>query len=263
MLAYAWPLVISGFAGIVNEMLDRASMKYLLQGSPSYRLEQLGIYGANYKLTMLISMFTQAYRYAAEPFFFRNAGTGNALQTQADAAKWYTITASGGMLAVLLYLDIAKHFIDARYHVGLAVVPILSVANVLLGVYYNFSVWYRLKDKTAIGAGIAIVGAGITVLTNFLLIPRIGYMGAAWATLICYTFMAVATWYTGRVYYPVAYPLGRMFFYVAFALALFVLLSGVKVLMNSQILVFVVATGLFLLFILAVWFLELRKPKSV
>ncbi len=219
MLAYAAPLVVVGFAGIVNEMLDRAMMPRLLPGSIEENRAQLGIYAANYKLAMLVSIFTQAYRYAAEPFFFRQAKDKNAPQTMADAARLFTLAASGAMLGVLLFLPVVKGFIDEKYHSGLFVVPILLLANVFLGIYYNVSVWYRLKDMTALGARISLIGAAITIVLNLILVPTMGYAGAAWATLACYVFMAVATGVIGQRHLPVPYPVGRLALFVGSSLA--------------------------------------------
>lgn len=220
MVAYAAPLIVVGLAGIVDEMFSRAMLKYMLPGTTKENLGQVGIFGANYKLAALITLFTQAYRYAAEPFFFRHAQDKDALRTQAEVTKWFTIASAAGMLGILLFIDLVKHFIGSKFHSGLHVVPILLCANLLLGVYYNFSVWYRLKDRTGLGAWISLAGAGITVLLNLFLIPRFGYYGAAWVTLVCYAFMCWATWLAGRKHYPVPYPLGRMTLYPIAALAL-------------------------------------------
>lgn len=220
MLVYAGPLIIVGLAGIVDEMFSRAMLKYLLPGTPKENLGQVGIFGANYKLAALITLFTQAYRYAAEPFFFRHANDKDAMRTQAEVTKWFTIAGAAGMLGILLFLDVVKYFIGEKFHGGLPVVPILLVANLLLGVYYNFSVWYRLKDRTGLGAWISVGGAVITIVLNLLLIPSFGYYGAAWVTLACYAFMSWATWITGRKHYPVPYQLGRMALYPVLALTL-------------------------------------------
>lgn len=216
MIRYAGPLVIVGFAGIINEMLDRVLLTRLLPYSLEENRAQLGIYSANYKLAMLITLFTQAYRYAAEPFFFRNAHeTGSeSLLLQAKAAKWFTIAGAAAMLGILLFLDVVKNFVGEDYHSGLKVVPVLLMANLFLGIYYNFSVWYRLKDRTMTGAWISMAGAFITLSLNIWWVPVWGYMGAAWATLVCYVLMAAATWQTGRRLHPVPYPLGRMAFFV-------------------------------------------------
>jgi O-antigen/teichoic acid export membrane protein len=222
MLWYAAPLIVVSMAGVVNEMLDRAILIYLLPGDLEWNRSQLGIYGANYKLAMLITLFTQAYRYAAEPFFFRTANSEQSPQIIADAAKWFTLASSVAMLGVLLFLPELKYFLrKPEYHDGLGVVPILVLANVLLGVYFNVSVWFRIKDKTALGAGIALAGAAITVVLNLLLIPVMGYYGSAWATLACYAFTCVVTWYVGQRHYPVPYPIGRMALYIGLALAVY------------------------------------------
>lgn len=223
MILYAAPLIIVSLAGIVDEMFSRSMLKYLLPGTARENLGQVGIFGANYKLAALITLFTQAYRYAAEPFFFRHAAEKDAMRTQAQVTKWFTITSAAGMLAILLFLDIVKYFIAPQYWSGLHVVPVLLLANLLLGVYYNFSIWYRLKDRTGLGAWISIAGAVITILLNLVLIPLYGFTGAAWVTLVCYTFMSAATWFTGQKHYPVPYEIGRMALYVVLVFVLWMI----------------------------------------
>ncbi len=228
MVGYAAPLIIVSLAGIVDEMFSRSMLKFLLPGTTEENLGQVGIFGANYKLAALITLFTQAYRYAAEPFFFRHAQEKDAMRTQAQVTKWFTVTGAAGMLAILLFLDLVKYFIAPKYWSGLHVVPVLLGANLLLGVYYNFSIWYRLKDRTGLGAWISIAGALITIALNLLVIPRYGYTGAAWVTLTCYAFMSAATWYTGRKHYPVPYEMGRMGAYVALAVGLYLISNLLK-----------------------------------
>jgi O-antigen/teichoic acid export membrane protein len=260
MIFYAAPLIIVQFAGIVNQMLDRTMLKWLLPGTPAENLSQVGIYGNNYKLAMLITIFTQAYRYAAEPFFFRHAGEKNAPEIQADATKWFTIAATTGMVGVLLFLDLVKYFLGERYFSGLKVVPILLMANVLLGVYYNLSVWYRLKDKTMLGAWISILGAGLTVALNVILVPRIGYVGAAWAALATYTFMCVATWVTSLKYYPVPYQFGRMAFYPGVGLAFWALNLWLEP-MLPLLVIWTVRVLFFGAFLGLVYWLEIRTRQ--
>ncbi len=264
MMVYAGPLIIVNFAGIINEMLDRALLPYLVPGTPTEGLAQLGVYGANYKLAMLITLFNQAYRYAAEPFFFKTAGDADALQTQANATKWFTLAASVGMLTILLFLDIIKYFIGKDFHGALNIVPILLLANVLLGIYYNFSVWYRLKDRTGTGAIISVAGALLTVALLFWWVPMMGYIGAAWATLVCYAFMSTATWLTGRRIHPVPYQLGRMAGYIGVALGFYLLSEWLKLSLHGQAawLLWLVRTGLLGVYLGAIYKLEgkdLRK----
>jgi len=260
MMIYAAPLIIVSFAGIVDEMFSRSMLKYLLPGTPQENLAEVGIFGANYKLAALITLFTQAYRYAAEPFFFRHAGDNDALRTQAEVTKWFTVAAAAGMLGILLFLDVVKYFIGTKYHSGLHVVPVLLMANLLLGVYYNFSIWYRLKDRTMLGAWISIAGAAITVILNLILIPRFGYTGAAWVTLTCYAFMSWATWFTGKKHYPVPYPLGRMASYVAAVLVLFALSKVAETALPAlPVLLWAVRAALFGIFLAIIYFLERKR----
>ncbi len=260
MVLYAAPLIIVSLAGIANEMFSRSMLKYLLPGTTQENLGQVGIFGANYKLAALITLFTQAYRYAAEPFFFRHAAEKDAMRTQAQVTKWFTITSAAGMLVILLFLDIVKYFIAPKYWSGLHVVPVLLVANLLLGVYYNFSIWYRLKDRTGLGAWISIAGAVITIVLNLFLIPLYGYSGAAWVTLVCYIFMSAATWYTGQKHYPVPYEMGRMTLYVLLVIALWCINQMLQpMLADLPVLLWAMRVVLLALFAGAVYQWELRK----
>ena len=263
MMRYALPLVLVGFAGIANEMLDRAILTRILPGTIAENRAQLGIYGANYKLAMLITLFTQAYRYAAEPFFFRHATAANALDIQARATKWFTIAAAWGMLGILLFLDIVKYFLGVHYHSGLHVVPVLLMANLLLGIYYNFSVWYRLKDRTMTGAWIALGGAGITLVLNLWWDPIFGYTGAAWATLACYFFMSAATWYAGRKIYPAPYQLGRMALYCVAVLVLYAAAELSSNVITSGVILWPLRIVLFAAFGGLVYILEGKELKRL
>lgn len=220
-LIYVLPLVLVGFAGLVNEVIDRVLLKWLLPYDDVTNDGMIGVYGACYKLAMLLSLFTQAFNYAAEPFFFRNADRKDSMPTYAKIALYFTVIGAIGFLGITLYMDIAQEFIGERYREGLVVVPILLLANLCLGVYYNFAIWYKLKDKTLIGAWIAIIGALITIVLNVLWIPKFGYVGSAWATLICYASMATICYLVGRKYYPVPYQIGRMLLYVGFAILIY------------------------------------------
>ncbi len=263
MVGYAAPLIIVSLAGIVDEMFSRSMLKYLLPGTAQENLGQVGIFGANYKLAALITLFTQAYRYAAEPFFFRHAQEKDALRTQAEVTKWFTISSAAGMLGILLFLDLVKYFIGPEYWGGLHVVPVLLAANLLLGVYYNFSIWYRLKDRTGLGAWISIAGAVITIGLNLVLIPIYGYTGAAWVTLICYAFMSAATWYTGQKHYPVPYQMGKMAAYVALVLVLWTISIVLSPMLNNwSILLWALRVLLFAVFVGVVYLLEIKRTST-
>lgn len=223
MVRYAAPLILVSFAGVINEMLDRQLLRYLLPGSVDEVRANIGIYSANYRLAMVIALFTQAFRYAAEPFFFRQALQPEAPMTYARVTRYYTLAASAGMLCVLLFQDWLRFLIGregSSFHEGLHLLPVLLLANLLLGLYYNFSVWYKLTDRTHLGAWIAVGGAVVTIVGNMLFIPRFGYVAAAWTTLVCYALMTVASLIWGQRHYPIPYPVLLMAAYLGSALLL-------------------------------------------
>lgn len=212
MLKYALPLLIFGFAGNINETFDRILLKYL---SPSdIALSQVGIYSACYKLSLLMTIAIQGFKYAAEPFFFSYAKESDARKVYADVMKYFVIVCSLIFLAVMLYIDIAKYFVGKEYYEGLKIVPILLLANMFLGIFYNLSIWYKLTDKTRFGAYLSIFGAVITIVLNILLIPVLGYMGSAWATFACYGSMMVLSYFIGQKHYHVNYNVSRILTYM-------------------------------------------------
>jgi len=180
------------------------------------------VYGACYKLSIVISLMIQAFRYAAEPFFFSQEKEAGSKQLYAKIMTYFVWILAGTFLFVMLYIDLFKYFIpNEEYWVGLKVVPILLMANIFLGIYYNQSVWYKLTEKTGHGAGLAIFGAIITIVINLLFIPTYGYMASAWATLACYGSMMVVSYLLGRKYYPVPYEIGKLFGMVGGAVLLY------------------------------------------
>jgi len=230
LLAYSLPMVAIGFAGMVNEMLDRAILKFLLPYDLATNLRMLGIYGACYKLSILMSLFIQAFRYAGEPFFFAYAGRADAKGAYALVMKYFVIFCVFIFLVVTLYIDLFKYFIGAEYREGLEVVPILLLANLFLGIYVNLSIWYKLTDRTLMGAWVSLIGAALTVGLNIWWIPIMGYMGSAWATLACYAAMTVLSYALGQYYYPVRYPIGKIAGYLLLGLLLY---GGHKELVES------------------------------
>lgn len=218
MLAYALPLLIAGLAGMVNETLDRILLKYLLP--PDIAMEQLGIYGACYKIAILMSLFIQAFRYAAEPFFFSYYRQKDARELYALVMNWFIIACSLIFLGVMLNLGWIQYFVGAKYRAGIGVVPILLMANLWLGVFFNFSIWYKLTEQTRFGTYLTLWGAAVTLALNLYWIPRLGYMGAAWATLACYGSMALLSYVMGRRFYPVRYDLRRILGYPLLAVSI-------------------------------------------
>lgn len=221
VLRYTLPLILVGFAGVINEVLDRILLKWLLPYSAAENQALVGIYSASYKMAMLMTLFTQAFNYAAEPFFFRNADRSDSMKVYAQVALIFAIVGCVGFLGILFYIDVFQHFIGAEFREGLVIVPILLLANLCLGLYYNFAIWYKLKDKTMIGAYIALGGAAITILLNIWLIPILGYMGSAWATLACYAMMSTVCYSVGQRYYPVPYPVVKIVLYMLMAVLFF------------------------------------------
>tara|TARA_B110000459_G_scaffold115856_1_gene128103 strand:- start:2527 stop:3969 length:1443 start_codon:yes stop_codon:yes gene_type:complete len=235
MIFYSFPLAIAGFAGIINETLDRILLKQMLYDplipeSLNYAESQVGIYSASYKLAMLVAIFLQAYRYAAEPFFFSQMNKENKNQTYVKVMNAFIGLVCCVFLLVSLNLDVFKHFIqNESYWIGLKVVPILLLANIFLGIYYNQSIWYKLSGKTKYGAYIAISGALITVFVNVLFIPKYGYMACAWATLIVYFFQMVLSYLLGQKHYPIPYNLKKFVLYTGGALLIYVIAINVNI----------------------------------
>jgi len=262
MLIYGSPLLLSSLAIIVNENADKILLKRLLIDDlgPEGAIATVGIYGACYKLSIIISLFIQAFRYAAEPFFFAQAKDEEAPKTYAKIMNYFVITCALIFLVVMFYLDVLKHFLaNEEYWVGLHIVPILLMANIFLGIFYNLSVWYKLNGMTRFGALIAGIGALITILLNLWWIPIYGYVGSAWATLICYFSMSVLSYLIGRRYYQVPYQLKKVLFYLLLALGLYLLFDYLLPAFSAT-LEYGLKTLIILLFIALAWALE--KPKK-
>ncbi len=220
MFRYAAPLIIAGVAGIINQLVGIPLIKELASDDVDYNLQLVGLYGAAAKLAVLMNLFTQAFNYAAEPFFFKNAAQQEgSVEIYAQIARAFTLVGSFAFLGIMLYLDLIQFFLGREFRSALGVVPLLLLAYLFLGLFYNFSIWYKLADRTVIGGYIAVGGAAITLGLNFLLIPRIGYFGPAWAALACYFFMAAASYWTGQRQYPIPYPVPQLALYVGSAVA--------------------------------------------
>lgn len=256
MLSYSWPLLIFGMAGIVNETFDRVILKHLLPGTTTEAMAQLGIYGACYKVSILMTLFIQTYRYAAEPFFFDQAKGQHPQDTYARMMHYFLIVCLFIFLSIMLFLDIVMLFVGEAYREGAPVVPVLLLANLFLGIFYNLSIWFKLTDKTTYGAIISVIGAVITLLLNFLLIPKFGYMGAAWATFACYASMMVISYFLGRKYYPVKYNLAGAAIYTIIALLLY---GSSLLILTDDLLVRYGSSAVLLLFFIV--FVAYRESK--
>jgi O-antigen/teichoic acid export membrane protein len=260
MAAYAIPLVIAGFAGIVNETLDRILLKQMLYDGHSLTSlhdaeAQVGIYSACYKLAMLVTILLQAYRYAAEPFFFNQMKNTDKNKMYIRVMNFFIATVCLVFLVVSLNIDIFKLFIrNQNYYSGLHVVPILLLANVFLGIYYNQSIWYKLSGQTKFGAYIAIGGAITTILINVIFIPTYGFVASAWATLIVYLLQMIASYVLGQKYYPIKYNLRKFALYLGLALVLFFVANMLSI--DNTTLKFFINNGLIVIYIGVVYALE-------
>jgi O-antigen/teichoic acid export membrane protein len=216
MMAYALPLLIFGLAGNINETFDRILLKWL---SPvDVASTQVGIYSACYKISIFMTIVIQGFKYAAEPFFFSHAKESDSREIYADVMKYFVIVCSLIFLAVMVYIDVVKYMVGYKYWEGLKVVPILLLANMSLGIFYNLSIWYKLTDKTRFGAYLSMFGAVVTLVLNFTLIPIMGYMGSAWATFFCYTSMMVLSFFIGQKHYRVPYNMQRILMYIGLSI---------------------------------------------
>ena len=220
MLAYGLPIMVSSLAYVTNENLDKLLLdRYLGK-------EEMGIYAACYKLGVFMTLYIMAFKLGAEPFFFNHAKEENARQTYATVLNWFVIFGAMFMLVIVGFIDIFALLLlgDASYFSALDIVPVILLANLLLGIYYNLSIWFILTDRTRFGMYFSLIGAGITIAVNLVMIPRVGYMASAWATLMAYGIMALLSFLYGRKYYAVPYEVTR----VLGLLGLTSLMSGIS-----------------------------------
>lgn len=229
MLTYSYPLLILGIAGVMNQTIDKLLLPYLVS-DPVDAMTQVGIYGANYKIGIVMVMFIQAFRFAYEPFIFSQSREQGADSKQAysDAMKWFVAFAMVIFLGVMFYLPVLKYFISPNYFSGLKVVPLIMIAEFFFGVFFNLSLWYKLTDRTIWGTWFSLLGLAVTLALNCLLVPTMGYMGCAWAALGCYTTMMIASYIGGRKFYPIKYHIRRLAVYFFSAMALW----GISVLIT-------------------------------
>ena len=218
MMKYALPVLVAGIAFSINEAFDRILLKYLL---PENIAEvQVGLYSACYKLGMFMTLFVMAFRLGIEPFFFNHSGHENAKNTYATITKYFTLFGCLILLVVVVYIDVFKRILipNSQYWEAIKIVPLILLANLFLGIYHNLSVWYKVTDRTKYGAYISVFAAIVTLVLNYLLIPIIGYMGSAIATLAAYGNMMVLSYLYGRKYYDVPYEVKKISGYLVMAI---------------------------------------------
>ena len=258
MLKYALPLLIVGFAGMINEVFDKILLKYLLPVGIGQ--EMVGIYGTCAKIAILMTIFWQAFRYAAEPFFFSRNKEEQSREIYATVMTYFIVFCLAIFLGTTMNLSWIQYMIGPEFRIGLPVVPVLLIANMCLGIYFNLSIWFKLTGRTQFGMWLTLVGAIVTLALNFLWIPSSGYfggyMGAAWATLICYALMMVMSYFTGQKYFPVPYNIPKAIGYMALGIGLY--FAGHYTNTGSWVADLVFRNLIFLLFLIVVLLVE--KP---
>lgn len=259
ILPYALPLLVAGLAGMTNETMDRILLKYLLPANIA--LEQNGIYGACYKISIIMTIFIQTFRYAAEPFFFSHSVQQDAKKIYARVMNYFVIICLAIFLGTMMNISWIQYFIGKPFREGIAVVPILLLANMCLGISINLSIWYKLSGKTRYGAWLTLFGAVITLAGNFAFIPAYGYMASAWTTLACYASMMVVSYVLGNKHYPVDYDLKRILGYLALSVTLFV--ASDHLVFGSEKMQFVIRNLLLLVFLVIVFIVERKNISAI
>lgn len=257
IMRYALPILVAGLAYAINEASDRIMMKYLLPEDIAD--SELGIYSACYKLAIFMTLFSTAFRLGIEPFFFSHASHKNARKTYADITKYFTIFGSLILIGVMVFADVLKVILisDEAFWGAMNIVPLILLANLFLGIYYNLSVWYKVTDRTHYGGIISVIAATITILANLFLIPTIGYIGAAIGTLAAYGSMMLLSFYWGQKYYPIPYNMKKILGYLSLSL-LFSAISFYGFREN-----YYVGIGLLLVFIGVIYFNEKEELLAI
>lgn len=256
MFGYSWPILVANLSFIINENLDKIALAKLLPADIA--VGEVGIYGAVCKIAVFISIFVTAFRLGAEPFFFSHAKQANAKQTYATILHYFVIALAIIFVGLIANIELLKYFISKKeYWVGLPAVPYLLLGYVCLGIYMNLSIWYRLSDQTRFGLYISVTGAIITVVLNFVLIPKFSYMGSAWVSVLTYFTMMVISYLLGQKHYPIPYNLKRICFYLLLATAIG---FSAFFLFNKNIFI---GNGLLLVFLAVVFYLEKNEIRKL
>ncbi|MFD2825141.1 oligosaccharide flippase family protein [Leeuwenhoekiella polynyae] len=250
---YGWPVLVAGLAFVVNENLDKLMLGDMLDK------DIMGAYSGCYKLAVFMTIFIQAFRLGAEPFFFNHAKNKNAPVTYATILKYFVIVGAGGLLIIVCFIDIFKDILigDPDYFKALEIVPYILLANLFLGIYHNLAVWYKLTDRTHYGMYFSVLGAALTIGLNWYFIPIIGFMASAYATVAAYGVMMLISYFYGQKYYHIPYNVSRIGLY------LFVATAGALVSFYVFRVNYIVSTLLILAFVSLIFFLEKTELKSI
>ncbi len=261
LLLYSFPICISGFAGTINEAIDRVLLKHYVS-DPVLSMKMLGIYGANAKIAVLMTLFIQMFRFAAEPFFFKNHEEKNDKSLYGQVSKYFTIFSMFIFIGVVANIHIFKYFVGHSYWDGLGLVPILLLSNYLLGMFYNLSFWYKLTNHTLYGLYLTFIGAFVTVLINIVFIPIISYYACAIARVLCYIIICITSYLWGQKHFPLNYQLKRIGEYVIVTLVIVFLLYSIYFYLPAYVML-VVGNFLLITFFFYVLMREKLKIKSL
>ena len=253
MIGYTWPLLVVGIAGSVNLSIDKIMLPRLLPKGSDV-MSQLGIYGACYKISIIMTLFVQTFRYAAEPFFFSESGKEGSKKLYADVLNFFTIFVALIFLVTMMFIDIVIGFIGVDYREGASVIPVLLMANLFLGVYFNLSIWYKISNQTIYGAIISVIGAVLNIILNFIFIPAFGYYGSAWAVFLSYFVMMVLSYFLGQRHFPVPYNTRKFFLYLAIPVGLYLISENIP--FPSAMIKHFVNSGFVLLYLAIIFKLE-------
>ena len=238
VMKYSYPLIVVGFGGMVNDMLSRLVYRHVVDLPRAAADKELGIFGNLYRLAVMVTVMIQAFRMAAEPFFFNSAKEENAQRIYARVMKFFVIACCFMFLFIALYRDVIQWFFTRKskeWGDGMYIVPILAMGNVFLGIYYNLSIWYKLTNKNLYGAVITFSGAVITILLNILLIPKLHYLGAALATFCCYLFMMISSYVLGQKFYPVPYAKRKLIAYLVMVTLIYLVHRGLLLISHNWV----------------------------
>ncbi len=260
---YGFPILITGFAGWMNEGLNRVMFKHLYPAPEKESLRLIGFYTAALRLSIVINLFIQAFKMAAEPFFFSVSHEKNAPQTYARVMKWLVLLLALMFLNVVLFIDVWKYYVPAEYREAMHLVPILLLSYIFIGIYYNLTVWYKLTDKTQFGTYIVLIGSVITVVFNWIFIPIWSYNACAWGTLLCNGVMLVLSYYWGQKYYPIPYQTRKLSGYLGIMLLVFFLQWGINQYVSNIPIRLSTGTLLFGTFFFIVFLRERNELKSL
>ncbi len=259
MLNYTWPLLLLGLAGILNQVADKICYRFIMPGKEGE--VQLGIYGACVKIAMIMAMITQAFRYAYEPFVFGGKRDSADKETQARVMKYFIIFTLFAFLAVVMYMPLLRHIISPNYWEGLRVVPIVMMAEIFMGIYFNLSFWYKLIDETWWGAIFSGIGCMVLLAINFIFVPKYGYMACAWGGFAGYGTCMVLSYFVGQKKAPIPYNLKSALLYFSLTVALFFVQKAIH--FESIALTLVINTALLLVFVAAICFFEKDLVKGL